>query len=205
MISKPRGAPFAAWITGWISIVGHVAATTALRFIIPSSVIHEFSADWRFMPSSSFACANFISIAATLRSNYHPNSHKTIGIYAAVLFLQGMMQCDYSLIPDQPRCRYCQHIWFARAQALERLLCGVALPCDDFSRYCRLGKGPDAPKWQVRLPDVRRRHWSRRRRMVATSEHFLRRGGRKPLCSVRADRSDRAHVASYRDGYPFSD
>jgi len=178
MISKPRGAPFAAWITGWVSLVGHVAATTALRFIIPSSVILKSSADWYFMPSSSFACANFISTAATLRTNYHPNSHKTIGIYAAVLFLQGMILCDHSLIPDQLRCRYYQHIWLARSQALERCLCVVALPCDDFSRYCRPCKGPDTPKWEVRLPDVRRRHGSRRCRMVATSEHGLRRGNR---------------------------
>jgi hypothetical protein len=99
MLSKPRGAPFAAWITGWISLVGHVAATTALRFVIPSFVMRKSSADWRFMPSSSFACANFISIAATLRTNYHPNSHKTIGIYAAVLFLQGMIPWDHSQIP----------------------------------------------------------------------------------------------------------
>jgi len=113
MLSKPRGAPFAAWITGWISLVGHVAVTTALRFIIPSSVMRKSSADWCFMASSSFACANFISIAATLRTNYHPNSHKTIGIYAAVLFLQGMNPCDHSLIPGQRRCRYYQHIWLA--------------------------------------------------------------------------------------------
>ena len=146
MISKPRGALFAAWITGWVSLVGHVAATTALRFIVPSSVIRKSSANWCFMPSSSFACASFISIAATLRTNYRPNSHKTIGIYAAVLFLQGMMQCGYSLIPDQPRRRHYQHIWLARSQALERRLCVVALPCDDFSRYCRPCKGPDAPE-----------------------------------------------------------
>jgi hypothetical protein len=37
------------------------------------------------IPSSSFACANFISTAATIGTNYKLNSHKTIGIYAAVL------------------------------------------------------------------------------------------------------------------------
>ncbi|KAN0119003.1 APC amino acid permease [Russula decolorans] len=36
-----------------------------------------------------FACANFISTAATIGTNYKPNSHKTIGIYAAVLIGQG--------------------------------------------------------------------------------------------------------------------
>jgi hypothetical protein len=42
--------------------------------------------------SPSFACANFISTAATIGTNYKPNSHKTIGIYAAVLIAQGTMQ-----------------------------------------------------------------------------------------------------------------
>jgi hypothetical protein len=41
--------------------------------------------------SPSFACANFISTAATIGTNYKPNSHKTIGIYAAVLIAQGTM------------------------------------------------------------------------------------------------------------------
>ncbi len=41
------------------------------------------------MLSLSFACANFISTAATIGTNYEPSSHKTIGIYAAVLFAQG--------------------------------------------------------------------------------------------------------------------
>jgi hypothetical protein len=44
------------------------------------------------VPSPSFACANFISTAATIGTNYKPNSHKTIGIYAAVLIGQGKTQ-----------------------------------------------------------------------------------------------------------------
>jgi hypothetical protein len=45
--------------------------------------------------ASSFACATFISTAATIGTNYKPNSHKTIGIYAAVLFAQGTAQTSY--------------------------------------------------------------------------------------------------------------
>ncbi|KAH9981655.1 APC amino acid permease [Russula compacta] len=67
MISKPRDAPFASWVTGWFNLLGQVAVTTGI----------------------SFACANFISTAATIGTNYQPNSRKTIGIYAAVLFAQG--------------------------------------------------------------------------------------------------------------------
>jgi len=44
------------------------------------------------VPFPSFACANFISTAATIGTNYKPNSHKTIGIYAAVLIAQGTTQ-----------------------------------------------------------------------------------------------------------------
>ncbi|KAN0115672.1 hypothetical protein V8E52_006618 [Russula decolorans] len=43
-----------------------------------------------FAPKCTFfACANFISITATIATNYKPNSHKTIGIYAEVFFAQG--------------------------------------------------------------------------------------------------------------------
>ncbi|KAI0299995.1 amino acid transporter [Multifurca ochricompacta] len=69
MLSKPQGAPFASWTTGWFNLLGQVAVTTGI----------------------SFACANFISTACTIGTNYQPNSHKTIGIYAAVLFIQGMI------------------------------------------------------------------------------------------------------------------
>jgi hypothetical protein len=55
------------------------------------------------MPSPSFACVNFISIAHTIGTNYEPNSHKTIGIYAEVLSVQGTAQSSYSLvIPTKP-------------------------------------------------------------------------------------------------------
>jgi hypothetical protein len=40
------------------------------------------------VPSPSFACANFISTTATIGTNYKPNSHKTIGIYATVRIAQ---------------------------------------------------------------------------------------------------------------------
>ncbi|KAI0288599.1 APC amino acid permease [Russula brevipes] len=69
MISKPQSAPFASWVTGWFNLLGQVAITTGI----------------------SFACANFISTAATIGTHYQPNSHKTIVIYAAVLFAQGMI------------------------------------------------------------------------------------------------------------------
>ncbi|KAI0251622.1 APC amino acid permease [Lactifluus subvellereus] len=69
MISKSQGAPFASWITGWFNLLGQVAVTTGI----------------------SFACANFISTVATIGTNYQPNSRKTVGIYAAVLFIQGMI------------------------------------------------------------------------------------------------------------------
>ena len=56
------------------------------------------------VPSPSFACANFISTAATIGTNYKPNSHKTIGIYAAVLISQGTTQSSSIYCnPSRPR------------------------------------------------------------------------------------------------------
>ncbi|KAI9452252.1 APC amino acid permease [Russula earlei] len=67
MISSPQSAPFASWVTGWFNLLGQVAITTGV----------------------SFACANFISTAATIGTNFNPNSRKTIGIFAAILVIQG--------------------------------------------------------------------------------------------------------------------
>ncbi|KAI0282109.1 amino acid/polyamine transporter I [Russula aff. rugulosa BPL654] len=67
MISKPQGAPFACWVTGWFNLLGQVAGATGI----------------------SFACANFISTATVIYMDYKLNSYKTIGIYAAVLIAQG--------------------------------------------------------------------------------------------------------------------
>lgn len=69
MIAKPQNAAFASWVTGWFNLLGQVAVTTGI----------------------SFACANFISTACTIGTNFQPSSRKTIGIYAAVLFTQGMI------------------------------------------------------------------------------------------------------------------
>jgi len=67
MISSPQSAPFASWVTGWFNLLGQVAITTGV----------------------AFACANFISTAATIGTNYQPSARKTIGIYAAVIVTQG--------------------------------------------------------------------------------------------------------------------
>ena len=70
----------------------------------------------------SFACANFISTAATIGTNYKPNSHKTIGIYAVVLIAQGTTQSFlYLILQDlgKPRCRHNQHLWCAHPQVSE--------------------------------------------------------------------------------------
>ncbi|PFH46622.1 hypothetical protein AMATHDRAFT_154317 [Amanita thiersii Skay4041] len=68
MLSKPERAPLASWITGWFNLLGQVAITTGI----------------------SFACANFLSTACTLKTKFEPTPKTTIGIYAAVLFTQGL-------------------------------------------------------------------------------------------------------------------
>ncbi|KAJ7187127.1 APC amino acid permease [Mycena filopes] len=66
MLSEPQNAALASWITGWFNLLGQVAVTTGI----------------------SFACANFLSTAATLKTNFVPTANTTIGIYAAVLVAQ---------------------------------------------------------------------------------------------------------------------
>ncbi|KAF5319623.1 hypothetical protein D9619_008815 [Psilocybe cf. subviscida] len=86
MLSRKQNAAFASWITGrlfslvkrslthfqmvegWFNLLGQVAVTTGI----------------------SFACANFISTACTLGTSFEPTAKTTIGIYAAVLFTQGL-------------------------------------------------------------------------------------------------------------------
>ncbi|KAJ7050965.1 APC amino acid permease [Mycena amicta] len=67
MLSKPKSAPLASWVTGWFNLLGQVAVTTGI----------------------SFACATFISTACTLKTDFVPTANTTIGIYAAVLVAQG--------------------------------------------------------------------------------------------------------------------
>ncbi|RDB21998.1 Amino-acid permease BAT1 [Hypsizygus marmoreus] len=68
MLSKPKNAALSSWVTGWFNLLGQVAVTTGI----------------------SFACANFISTACTLKTDFEPTPKTTIGIYAAVLFTQGL-------------------------------------------------------------------------------------------------------------------
>ncbi|KAJ2918863.1 hypothetical protein MD484_g1536, partial [Candolleomyces efflorescens] len=68
MLSRKKDAALASWITGWFNLLGQVAVTTGI----------------------SFACANFISTACTLGTSFEPTPATNIGVYAAVLFTQGL-------------------------------------------------------------------------------------------------------------------
>ncbi|KAF7300045.1 Amino-acid permease BAT1 [Mycena kentingensis (nom. inval.)] len=69
MLSPPESAALASWVTGWFNLLGQVAVTTGI----------------------SFACANFIGTAATLKTSYVHTPNANIGIYAAVLITQGLI------------------------------------------------------------------------------------------------------------------
>ncbi|KZP23990.1 amino acid transporter [Athelia psychrophila] len=69
MLSKPKDAPLASWITGWFNLLGQVAVTTGI----------------------SFACATFLSTVCTFGTDYVPTPARTIGIYAAILVSQGLI------------------------------------------------------------------------------------------------------------------
>ncbi|KAF8584528.1 amino acid transporter [Ramaria rubella] len=68
-IVPEKHAPLASWVTGWFNLLGQVAVTTGI----------------------SFAAAQFISTTATLGRSFTPTSSTTIGIYAAVLITQGLI------------------------------------------------------------------------------------------------------------------
>ncbi|KAI0708795.1 amino acid/polyamine transporter I [Fomitopsis betulina] len=69
MLCRPEQAAFASWITGWFNLLGQVAVTTGI----------------------SFACATFISTLATFNTTFVPTARTNIGIYAAVLVAQGLI------------------------------------------------------------------------------------------------------------------
>ncbi|KAI0700801.1 amino acid/polyamine transporter I [Cerioporus squamosus] len=69
MLSEPKDAALASWVTGWFNLLGQVAVTTGI----------------------SFAVANFISTLATFNTDFVPEPRITIGIYAGVLICQGLI------------------------------------------------------------------------------------------------------------------
>ncbi|KZT18868.1 hypothetical protein NEOLEDRAFT_1029385, partial [Neolentinus lepideus HHB14362 ss-1] len=72
MLSPPKDAPFASWTTGWFNLLGQHAPL--------SSYFHL-----------NFGCATFISTACTLGTSFIPNETPMIGIYAAMLVMQGLI------------------------------------------------------------------------------------------------------------------
>lgn len=69
MLSNPERAPFTSWITGWFNLLGQVAVTTGI----------------------SFACATFLSTVIEFGTSFVSTPKSTIGIYAAVLISQGLI------------------------------------------------------------------------------------------------------------------
>ncbi|KAH9927011.1 amino acid/polyamine transporter I [Fomitopsis serialis] len=69
MLCKPEHAAFASWITGWFNFLGQVAVTTSINF----------------------GCATFISTLATFNTTFVPDAKTTIGIYAAVVVAEGLI------------------------------------------------------------------------------------------------------------------
>jgi len=69
MLSEKENAALASWITGWFNLLGQVAVTTGI----------------------SFGCSTFISTACTLGTSFTPTPKTNIGVYAAVLATQGLI------------------------------------------------------------------------------------------------------------------
>ena len=43
MLSEPRHAPFASWVCGWFNLLGQVAVTTGIRFVLARGLQTVFS------------------------------------------------------------------------------------------------------------------------------------------------------------------
>ena len=84
-----------------------------------------------------------------------------------------------------------QHLWRAHPQVPEQCFCMVARARHDLARHRHPRRGAEAPERQVRLPDVHRRDWRRRRRLVGAREPRLRLSDRHSHGSVHANRSVR--------------
>lgn len=70
ILSAPRWAPFASWLTGWYNLLGQVGVTTGV----------------------SFGLAQLITTTATVKSDsFEPTAAKTVGIYAAILVSHGLI------------------------------------------------------------------------------------------------------------------
>ncbi|KDQ12281.1 hypothetical protein BOTBODRAFT_34561 [Botryobasidium botryosum FD-172 SS1] len=69
LVTKKEHAALASWITGWFNLLGQVAVTTGINF----------------------ACANFLATTISLGGSFIPNKNSTIGIYAAILVSQGLI------------------------------------------------------------------------------------------------------------------
>ncbi|KAI9452253.1 APC amino acid permease [Russula earlei] len=68
MLSNPQNAPFVSWVTGWFNLIGQIARTAA-----------------------SFACVIFIIVVVAINTDWLPSAGQTLGIFAAVLFAQGLI------------------------------------------------------------------------------------------------------------------
>lgn len=92
MLSHPKHAAFASWITGWFNLLGQVAVTTGIRYArLNSNQLLRFGyGELIYDFDISFACANFLSTVATFNTSFVPSAGTTIGIYAAVLVAQGL-------------------------------------------------------------------------------------------------------------------
>lgn len=94
------------------SVVGSTFLVRSQAPLVSSTLLPYFFHVERFSPSKSttiavlnychsYACANFISTVCTLGKDYVPTPGKTIGIYAAITFVQGLSCFNYKGLSSQ--------------------------------------------------------------------------------------------------------
>lgn len=106
MLSEPENAALASWITGNSSVQHRITRSCLMRarrmvqFPWSGRCHHRYQVRLTLFPViysclmrslSSFGCATFLSTLCTFRTGFVPNEKTQIGVYAAVLFSQGLI------------------------------------------------------------------------------------------------------------------
>ena len=163
MISKPQSAAFASWITGWFNLLGQVAVTTGIRCAAESTaarlrLLHSFSPLASHVPTSSPPHAPSAPISSPARERRSGSMPLSCSPKVSGPFdFHGLVLTW---------CRHDQHLWGTLPQVPQQCLCVVARAWHDFARHRRPRRGAEAPERQIRLPDIHRRYWHGRRRLV---------------------------------------
>lgn len=173
MISKPQGAPFASWVTGWFNLLGQIAVTTGIGSVVWSQSHTNLCLICLLVSrAQTLSLLRPVSLQTTNRT--HPRRSGSSPLF----FLRKVQRMLYTIYvpgPDRPSRRYDQHIWRALSQIYEYCVRVVACLWHNCDHQCYPRCGTQASERQVCLSHIHRRYRPRWHRVVATRKPCLRR------------------------------